>query len=138
VISGGFAAFDPARFAGPSFHLFTGGAMLGAFFIVTDPVSGCTTPRGKLILRRRHRAADLGHPHLRRLSGWHRLCGAADEYRGAADRHEYPATGVRPQGQARQREMSDPLEIARRESSVLRISVRTAVIMLGFTLVFTA
>jgi electron transport complex protein RnfG len=34
--------------------------------------------------------------------------------------------------------MSDPLEIARRESSVLRISVRTAVIMLGFTLVFTA
>jgi electron transport complex protein RnfD len=23
--------------------------MLGAFFIVTDPVSGCTTPRGKLI-----------------------------------------------------------------------------------------
>lgn len=34
--------------------------------------------------------------------------------------------------------MSNPLEIARRESSVLRISVRTAVIMLGFTLVFTA
>ena len=24
-------------------------AMLGAFFIATDPVSGCTTPRGKLI-----------------------------------------------------------------------------------------
>ncbi len=23
--------------------------MLGAFFIVTDPVSGCTTPKGKLI-----------------------------------------------------------------------------------------
>ena len=23
--------------------------MLGAFFIATDPVSGCTTPRGKLI-----------------------------------------------------------------------------------------
>lgn len=23
--------------------------MLAAFFIVTDPVSGCTTPRGKLI-----------------------------------------------------------------------------------------
>jgi electron transport complex protein RnfD len=40
---------NPTRFAGPSFHLFTGGAMLGAFFIVTDPVSGCTTPRGKLI-----------------------------------------------------------------------------------------
>ena len=49
VISGGFALYDSTHFAGPTFHLFTGGAMLGAFFIVTDPVSGCTTPRGKLI-----------------------------------------------------------------------------------------
>jgi electron transport complex protein RnfD len=37
------------KFAGPLFHLFTSGAMLGAFFIATDPVSGSTTPRGKLI-----------------------------------------------------------------------------------------
>jgi electron transport complex protein RnfD len=37
------------KFAGPFFHMLTGGAMLGAFFIVTDPVSGATTPRGKLI-----------------------------------------------------------------------------------------
>ena len=41
--------WQPAAFAGPLFHLFSGGAMLGAFFIVTDPVSGCTTPKGKLI-----------------------------------------------------------------------------------------
>ena len=34
--------------------------------------------------------------------------------------------------------MSEPIEIAPRESSVLRISVRTAAIMLAFTLVFTA
>ncbi len=39
----------PDRFAGPLFHLFSGGAMLGAFFIATDPVSGATTPKGKLI-----------------------------------------------------------------------------------------
>ncbi len=39
----------PERFAAAGFHLFTGGAMLGAFFIATDPVSGCTTPLGKLI-----------------------------------------------------------------------------------------
>jgi electron transport complex protein RnfD len=31
---------EPAGFAGPLFHLVSGGAMLGAFFIVTDPVSG--------------------------------------------------------------------------------------------------
>ncbi|MCK9381503.1 MAG: RnfABCDGE type electron transport complex subunit D [Sulfuritalea sp.] len=49
VISGGFSFYDASRFAGPGFQLFTGGAMLAAFFIVTDPVSGCTTPRGKLI-----------------------------------------------------------------------------------------
>jgi len=48
VVSGAFALYEPDRFAGPGFQLFTGGAMLGAFFIVTDPVSGCTTPRGKL------------------------------------------------------------------------------------------
>jgi electron transport complex protein RnfD len=40
---------SPDQYAGPSFHLLTGGAMLGAFFIATDPISGATTPRGKLI-----------------------------------------------------------------------------------------
>lgn len=49
AISGGLWLYDPAQFANPLFHLFSGGAMLGAFFIATDPVSGCTTPRGKLI-----------------------------------------------------------------------------------------
>ncbi len=49
LISGGLWLYNPAQFANPIFHLFSGGAMLGAFFIATDPVSGCTTPRGKLI-----------------------------------------------------------------------------------------
>ena len=44
-----FGIIDPQRFAGAEFHLFTGGAMLGAFFIATDPVSGCTTPLGKIL-----------------------------------------------------------------------------------------
>jgi H+/Na+-translocating ferredoxin:NAD+ oxidoreductase subunit D len=39
----------PESHAGALFHLMTGGAMLGAFFIATDPVSASTTPRGKLI-----------------------------------------------------------------------------------------
>ncbi|KSW26523.1 MULTISPECIES: RnfABCDGE type electron transport complex subunit D [unclassified Pseudomonas] len=33
----------------PLFHLFSGAAMLGAFFIVTDPVSGATSKRGRLV-----------------------------------------------------------------------------------------
>lgn len=49
AISGGLWLYQPAHFASPLFHLLSGGAMLGAFFIATDPVSGCTTPRGKLI-----------------------------------------------------------------------------------------
>lgn len=49
VLSGGLWLYNPAEFASPLFHLLSGGAMLGAFFIATDPVSGCTTPRGKLI-----------------------------------------------------------------------------------------
>ncbi|MEW5768936.1 MAG: RnfABCDGE type electron transport complex subunit D [Pseudomonadota bacterium] len=40
---------DPAQHAGPLFHLLSGGAMLGAFFIATDPVTAASTPRGKLI-----------------------------------------------------------------------------------------
>ncbi len=44
-----FHVYDPDRYVAPWFHLASGGAMLGAFFIATDPVTGPTTPRGKLI-----------------------------------------------------------------------------------------
>lgn len=40
---------DSDRFASPLFHLFSGGTMLAAFFIATDPVSASTTARGRLI-----------------------------------------------------------------------------------------
>ena len=49
LIAGLFWAIDPETHPFPAFHLFSGGAMLGAFFIATDPVSACTTPRGQLI-----------------------------------------------------------------------------------------
>ena len=49
AISGALWLWQPDAFANPLFHLFSGGSMLGAFFIATDPVTGCTTPRGKLI-----------------------------------------------------------------------------------------
>ena len=49
ALSGIFWLASPEQFASPLFHLFSGGAMLAAFFIVTDPVSGATTPRGKLL-----------------------------------------------------------------------------------------
>lgn len=39
----------PEQFGSPLFHLASGGTLLGAFFILTDPVSGATTPRGKLL-----------------------------------------------------------------------------------------
>ncbi|MDR1463562.1 MAG: RnfABCDGE type electron transport complex subunit D [Azoarcus sp.] len=56
---GGIAALSwfisPERFPSPLFHLASGGAMLAAFFIVTDPVTSATTPRGKLIF-----AAGIG------------------------------------------------------------------------------
>lgn len=49
VISGGLWLWQPDAYASPLFHVFSGGSLLCAFFIVTDPVSGCTTPRGQLI-----------------------------------------------------------------------------------------
>jgi electron transport complex protein RnfD len=49
VLAAVFHMVDPAHFASPQFHLFTGASMMCAFFIATDPVSGPTTPKGKLI-----------------------------------------------------------------------------------------
>lgn len=40
---------DPLHHASPAVHLASGGALLGAFFIATDPVSASTTPRGRLL-----------------------------------------------------------------------------------------
>ena len=40
---------DAGRYGSPLFHFFSPSVALGAFFIATDPVSGATTPRGKLI-----------------------------------------------------------------------------------------
>jgi electron transport complex protein RnfD len=44
-----FYLLDPETHPFGLFHLFSGGAMLGAFFIATDPVSAATTTKGKLI-----------------------------------------------------------------------------------------
>ena len=49
ITAGIFHLVDPAHYVTPLFHLFSGAAMIGAFFILTDPVTSPTTPRGKLI-----------------------------------------------------------------------------------------
>lgn len=40
---------DPDHYASPMFHVFSGAAMLGAFFIATDPVSAATTTMGRIV-----------------------------------------------------------------------------------------
>lgn len=49
VFSGILNLADPAQFAGPVFHLFTGGLMLGAIFMATDYVISPMTHKGMLI-----------------------------------------------------------------------------------------
>ncbi len=44
-----FYLFDADKNPFPLEHIFSGGIVLAAFFIATDPVSGSTTPRGMLI-----------------------------------------------------------------------------------------
>lgn len=46
-----FIAFmvSPDMSASTLFHWFSGGCMLGAFFIITDPVSGATSTKGRII-----------------------------------------------------------------------------------------
>lgn len=47
--AGVFWLIDPTTHPFPAFHLFGGAAILGAFFIATDPVSACTTRKGQLL-----------------------------------------------------------------------------------------
>ncbi len=49
LVAGLFHLTNPEHYAGPMFHLASGAAMLGAFFIATDPVSGATSNSGRLI-----------------------------------------------------------------------------------------
>lgn len=49
VFSGILNLANPAQFAGPVFHLFTGGLMLGAIFMATDYVTSPMTHKGMLI-----------------------------------------------------------------------------------------
>lgn len=44
-----FNLINPETYPSVLFHLFAGGTMLGAFFIATDPVSGCASIKGKII-----------------------------------------------------------------------------------------
>ena len=44
-----FWLLDPQGYPAPMLHLVSGAAVLGAFFIATDPVSACTTKRGQLV-----------------------------------------------------------------------------------------
>lgn len=49
LIAGIFHVADSAHYVSPVFHLFSGAAMLGAFFILTDPITSPTTRKGKFI-----------------------------------------------------------------------------------------
>jgi len=49
LISNTFAVMDYSTNSSSLFHVFSGGTMLCAFFIATDPVTACTTPKGRWI-----------------------------------------------------------------------------------------
>ena len=49
LAAGIFWLIAPDSFPSPLFHLASGGAMLAAFFIVTDPVTGASSPLGKFV-----------------------------------------------------------------------------------------
>lgn len=49
LFTGIFWAVNPGKYADPLFHVLTGGAILGAFFMATDMVTSPVTPKGMLI-----------------------------------------------------------------------------------------
>jgi RnfABCDGE-type electron transport complex G subunit len=130
LLSGAFWLWHPQGYASPLFHLFSGGAMLGAFFIVTDPVSGCTTTRGKLIFGFLAGSDGLYHTRLRGLSGRCRFRRVADESLRAADRPVYAAADLRHEERA--------MTLSLKQPSAASMALRTAVILLIFVVAFTS
>jgi electron transport complex protein RnfD len=49
MISALMSMYDSEIYASTIFHLFSGGTLLGAFFIAADPVTASTTPLGKIL-----------------------------------------------------------------------------------------
>jgi electron transport complex protein RnfD len=49
IFTGIFYLIDPKAYADPAFHLISGGAMLGAWFMATDMVTSPMTPMGQII-----------------------------------------------------------------------------------------
>ncbi|MGD8353586.1 MAG: RnfABCDGE type electron transport complex subunit D [Pseudomonadota bacterium] len=49
VMTGIYWIIDPVKYAPPTFHIVTGGLMLGAFFMATDYVTSPVTPKGMII-----------------------------------------------------------------------------------------
>ncbi len=49
LISGVFSAVNPEMYTGPLFNIFTGGLLLGAFYMATDYVTSPMTTKGQII-----------------------------------------------------------------------------------------
>jgi len=49
AFGGIFWLLDPSKYPDPLFHILSGGAMLGAWFMITDMVTSPTTPKGQWI-----------------------------------------------------------------------------------------
>ena len=49
AIASVFNIYDPGHYAKATFHVFTGAAMLCAFFIATDPVTAATSVKGRIV-----------------------------------------------------------------------------------------
>jgi electron transport complex protein RnfD len=49
IFSAALVLFDPNRYPGPLFSIFSGGLLLGAIYMATDPVTSPVTPKGAWI-----------------------------------------------------------------------------------------
>jgi len=49
ILTGIFWSIDPEQYANPLIHIITGGAMLGAFFMATDPVTSPMSKKGMVL-----------------------------------------------------------------------------------------
>ncbi|STJ18826.1 electron transport complex protein [Escherichia coli] len=88
--------FSPDTLAAPQIHLLSGATMLGAFFILTDPVTASTTNRGRLIFGA---LAGLLVWMIRSFGGYPdgvAFCRPAGEHHGSSDRLLHASARLRP------------------------------------------
>ena len=122
---------NPEQYANPLIHLLSGGAIIGAFYMATDPGDQPGDQKGDGHLCAGDRGYYRGDPPVRVLSRGHLLCDTDHERPCTPDQHLLQTEEVRGQDQ-----IQNHVSMRKKESTLVNMVVVLFVITLvaGLTL----